>query len=461
MFKKLIGDKKFYGMVLRVGVPIMIQNGITNFVNLLDNLMVGRLGTEQMSGVSIANQLLFVFSLCIFGGISGPGIFGAQFFGKKDHDGIRHCFRYKFLLGLIIAAVAIGVFCLFDESLVDMYLQGEQGIGDPALTLENGVNYLQIMLLGLVPFAIAQVYSSTLREQGETFLPMLAGLIAVGVNLVFNWLLIFGNLGFPEMGVEGAAIATVISRFVEMGIVVIWTHAHRERFPFVVGAFKSLRIPKELFREITIKGAPLLLNEGLWSAGMAVLNKSYSIRSTDVIGALNISSTVFNIFNIVFMSFGTAISIVVGPMLGAGEEEKAVDTARKMIAFSTMISFGVGLLMMATSHLFPQLYNTDPLIRDMAASLIFTTGCCCPLYGFVHASYFTIRSGGKTVITFLFDSAYTWVIVIPLASVLAKYTALPIIPLYLCCQLVDIIKCTVAYILIKKRIWLNNLVDLK
>lgn len=459
MIKKLIGDKKFYKMVLSIGVPIMIQNGITNFVNLLDNLMVGRLGTEPMSGVSIANQLLFVFSLCIFGGISGPGIFGSQFFGKKDHDGIRYCFRYKFYLGLLIAGIAIAIFCCFDNGLVNMYLQGEQGAGDPALTLENGVNYLQIMLAGLIPFAIAQVYSSTLREQGETFLPMLAGLIAVGVNLVFNWLLIFGNLGFPEMGVRGAAIATVISRFVEMGIVIIWTHSHKARFPFIVGAYKKIYIPKELFRAITIKGTPLVLNEGLWSAGMAVLNKSYSIRSTDVIGALNISSTVFNIFNIVFMSFGTAIAIVVGPMLGAGEEEKAVDTAKKMIAFSTFISIGVGLVMMATSHLFPQLYNTDPVIQDMAASLIFVTGCCCPLYGFVHASYFTIRSGGKTVITFLFDSAYTWVVVIPLASVLAKFTSIPIIPLYLCCQLIDIIKCTVAFILVKKRIWINNIVD--
>jgi len=456
---KYFGDKKFYKMVLSIGIPIMIQNGISNFVNLLDNIMVGQLGTESMSGVSITNQLLFVFSLCIFGGISGPGIFAAQFFGKKDDEGIRYCFRFKMILCMLLAAIAITVFILGDEGLISLYLKGEIGQGDPALTLQEGRDYLTIMLWGLIPFAITQTYSGTLREQSETFLPMLAGLIAVAVNLGFNWLLIFGKLGFPEMGVKGAAVATVISRFVELAIVVIWTHCHRARFPFIVGAYRSLKVPSYLFRAIVKKGTPLLINEGLWSAGMAMLNQCYSIRSTDVIASLNISSTIFNIFNIVFMAFGTSISIVVGPMLGSGDNEKAVDTARKMIVFSTLSSVCVGIIMAATSSLFPELYNTDELVRSMAAQLIFVSGCCCPIYGFVHAAYFTIRSGGKTLITFLFDSAFSWMVVIPLAYLLSRYTTLPIIPLYLTCQLVEIIKCIVAFILIKKRVWLQNIIN--
>lgn len=457
--KKYFGDKKFYRMVLTIGVPIMVQNGISNFVNLLDNIMVGSLGTEPMSGVSLANQLLFVFNLCVFGGVSGPGIFGAQFFGKKDDDGIRYCFRYKILLCLLLVAAAVTVFVTMDETLLSLYLNGEVGEGDPAMILSNGVEYLGIMLWGLLPFALTQSLSGSLREQGETFMPMLAGIIAVATNLGFNWLLIFGNLGFPALGVAGAAIATVISRFVELGIVTVWTYCHKARFPFIRGAFAGFYIPGTLFKAILKKGTPLLLNEGLWSAGMAVLNQCYSLKGQNVIPAMNISSTINNIFNIIFMAFGTSISIVVGPMLGAGENEKAVDTARKMIVFSTLVSVGVGIVMMLTSSLFPNLYNTEEVIRSLASDLILVTGCCCPIYGFVHAAYFTIRSGGKTVITFLFDSAFTWVVIIPLAFFLSGYTALPIVPLYLCCQLIETVKCVVAFILIKKKVWLQNIVN--
>lgn len=456
--RKYIGDKKFYKMVLAIGVPIMIQNGITNFVNLLDNLMVGRLGTEQMTGVAIANQLMFIFNLSVFGGVSGPGIFSSQFYGKKDHDGIRYCFRFKMILVFALTAISVMVFGNYSDSLVQLYLKGQSEVGDPELVLKCGVDYLKVMLIGLLPFAVTQAYSGTLREQKETMVPMVAGIVAVVVNLGFNWLLIFGHCGCPELGVRGAAIATVLSRFVELAIVVVYTHIHKRRFPFIVGAYRKIGIPRPLLRSITIKGAPLLINEGMWSAGMAILNQCYSLRGLEVVAAQNISSTVFNLFNIIFMSFGTAISIVVGPQLGKGESEKAVDTARKMITFSVMVSIVVGGVMAALAPLFPELYNVDPSVRELAARLLVVTGFCCPINGFVHASYFTIRSGGKTLITFLFDSVFTWVVVIPLAFVLSRYTSLPIIPLYLCCQLVEIIKCVVAFCLIRKRVWIRNIV---
>lgn len=219
MWKKYFGDRKFYRMVLAIGVPIMIQNGITNFVNLLDNLMVGRLGIEQMSGVAIANQLLFIFSLCVFGATSGPGIFSSQFYGQKDHEGIRHCFRFKVLIVLAIAGISILVFGLGSEGLINLYLQGDTTKGDPTLVLRCGREYMTVMLFGLVPFGLTQAYSGTLREQNQTFVPMLAGIFAVVINLGLNWLLIFGNLGFPELGIRGAALATTVSRFVELAIV--------------------------------------------------------------------------------------------------------------------------------------------------------------------------------------------------------------------------------------------------
>ncbi len=458
IWKKLIGDKQFYKMVLAVAVPIMIQNGITNFVGLLDNIMVGRIGTEQMSGIAIVNQLLFVFNLAVFGSISGAGIFGAQFFGCKDHKGVQHAFRFKLYICLAITAIGILIFSLFGDSLIMMYLHGEDNREALEAALYYGKQYMWVMLFGLLPFAIEQVYTSTLRECGETMVPMKAGIAAVLVNLLFNYLLIFGNLGFPKLGVVGAAIATVISRYVQVLIVVIWTHSHTEKMPFIVGAYREWTIPLSLVGKITVKGTPLLMNEIMWAAGMAFLNQCYSIRGLNIVAAMNISSTITNLFNVVFIALGSAISIIVGQLLGAGKMEEAKDTDTKLIVFSVLSCVGIGLVLILIAPLFPMLYNTSDEVKNLAAAFLRIAAACMPMAAFMHASYFTLRSGGKTVITFLFDSVFMWCASIPLAYVLSRYTDLHIVPLYLFCQLIDIIKCVIGFILVKKGIWIQNIV---
>ncbi len=454
----LIGDRAFYKTVLTVAVPMMIQNGITNFVGLLDNIMIGRVGTEQMSGIAIVNQLLLVFNLAIFGAISGAGIFGAQFFGCGDHKGVRHTFRFKTIICLLIVLGSAAVFLGFGDSLIRLYLHGEGTPEAVEATLHYGKVYLEVMLLGLLPFGVEAVYTSTLRECGETMVPMRAGIIAVFVNLVFNYLLIFGNFGFPEMGVAGAAWATVLSRYVQMFIVIFWTHRHTDKMIFAQGVYSSLKVPAALTGKIVLRGTPLVVNEMLWSAGMATLMQCYSVRSLDAVAALNISGTITNLFNIVFWAMGNAIAIMVGQLLGAGKMEEARDTDYKLIAFSVFSCVFIGGLLVLLAPLFPMLYNTSFEVKHLAARFIRVAACCMPIAAFIHASYFTLRSGGKTVITFLFDSVYMWVVSIPLAFVLSRYTSIPVVPLYMCCQLIDLIKCAVGFALVKKGVWINNIV---
>ena len=456
--KKYIGDKKFYLMVLAVAVPIMIQNGITNFVGLLDNIMVGQVGTEQMSGVAIVNQLIFVFNICIFGGISGAGIFTAQYYGCGDHKGIRDTFHMKLFISFFITAAALLTFSLWGDRLIALYLHETEDAGNLAHTLDYAKKYLRIMMTGMIPFAIIQVYSGTLRETGETMLPMKAGIAAVLVNLVLNYLLIFGKFGFPALGVEGAAVATTISRFVELGIVVGWTHHYKEKNRFIIGAYRSLKIPAGLVSKVIITGAPLMFNEALWSGGQAVLMQCYSIRGLSVVAAFNISSTISNVFNVVFIALGNAVGIIIGQLLGAGKMEEAKDSDRKLIFFSVISCTVVGIIMSFLAPLFPMIYNTSEDIRSLAAKFIIVSSLCMPLYAFVNASYFTLRSGGKTLITFFFDSMYAWVVNIPLAYILSRYTGMHIIPLYFICQFIDIVKCIIGYVLLKKGVWLNMIV---
>ncbi len=458
MFKKYIGDRAFYVRVLGVAVPIIIQNGITNFVSLLDNIMVGQVGTVQMSGVSIANQLMFVFNLCIFGASSGAGIFTAQFHGSRDHRGIRHTFRFKLLICLLLSAVGIGLFLLAGEPLIGMYLRGQ---GDPrqaALSLGYGMSYLKVLLLGMLPFALCNAYSSTLRETGQTVVPMVGGITAVAVNLVLNYVLIFGHFGAPKMGVQGAALATVISRYVELAVVAAWVHLHTDRNPFIVGAYRSMRIPRPLLLEIVRTGLPLLLNEFLWSSGMAIMNQCYSTCSLDVVPAMNISSTIYNLASVVFLSMGNAVGIIMGQLLGAGSTERTVrDTNRKLIFASIASGVLFGGLMAAVSGLFPQIYNTTDDVRRLAAMLICVSAVLMPFNSYTNAAYFTLRSGGQTLVTFLFDSCFVWVCCVPLAFCLSRFTAISILPLYMICQGTDLIKCAVGAFLIRRGTWIQNL----
>ncbi len=460
-FRRWIGTRAFYRTLLAVMIPILIQNGITNFINLLDNVMVGQVGTEQMSGVSIVNQLIFVFNLCVFGVISGAGIFGAQFFGKGDHDGVRYTFRFKIYLAVGLYALAMLVLLLFGEALIGLYLHEGSETGDLVLTMQSAKGYLSILLIGLLPYTVTQLYASTLREIGHTVPPMTAGLVGVAVNLSLNYVLIFGKLGAPAMGVEGAAIATVISRFVECAVVVLWTHRNSARCAFIKGAYRSFYVPAPLAKRIIITGTPLLLNESLWAIGQALLLQCYSVRGIAVVSAMNITNTLFNTFSVLFIAVGSAIAILLGHRLGAGEREQARDDARKMIAFSTVMGLLCGLLVLAFAPFFPRIYNTTDEVRALAVSFTVVVASVAPMHGYLHACYFTMRSGGKTLITFLFDSGYVWCVNLVLAFVLSRYSTLSPTMVYLICQMSDAFKLIIGTVLIARGSWANDMTQIQ
>lgn len=458
MLRNYIGDRAFYRRVIAVALPIIIQNGIANFVSLLDNIMVGQVGQIPMSGVAIVNQLMFVFYLCVFGATSGAGIFTAQFYGSGDEKGVRHTFRFKVIIGALICAAAVGLFLLAGQSLIRLYLTGEGDLADAESILHYGWDYLLIMLWGLPAFSISNAYASTLRETGQTTVPMIASVSAVFVNLVLNWALIFGHFGLPAMGVAGAAIATVISRYVELCVVAGWTHLHPTKAAFIRNAYRSFRLPRPLLSQIIRKGMPLLINEFLWSSGMAVMNQCYSTKGLDVVPAQQISSTIFNLSSVVFLALGNTVGIIIGQMLGADEpKEKIRDTDRKLIFASVVSCLVFGAMTIAVSPLFPLLYDATDAVRNLATQLICIAALFLPFNGYTNAAYFTLRSGGQTLVTFLFDSFFVWVFCVPLAYLLSRFTGISILPLYFICCATDLIKSILGAIMIKQGKWMQNL----
>lgn len=457
--KKFIGDKAFYRYLIFLAFPMIVQNGITSFVSFLDNIMVGQIGTEPMSGVAIVNQLFFVFNICIFGGVSGAGIFSAQFFGKGDFEGQKYTFRFKLYACLLITAIACVLFHFLDEPLISLYLNDGGSVGNTRLALSYGKEYLAIMIFGLLPFAVSQTYVSTIRETGQTFVPMVSGIVAVITNLVLDYVLIFGAFGAPELGVAGAAIATVIARYTECLIVVVWAHRHPDKNPYLIGVYKGLRIPGSILADIFRKGLPLMFNEMLWAVGMAVIVQCYAVRGLEVVAAQNISSTISNLFNIVYLQLGNCISIVVGQKLGAGQLEEAKDADNKIIFFDVACCACISVIMILLGGLFPEIYKTEPGIKALAKNFIIISAMAMPLCAFSHCSYFTLRSGGKTIVTFLFDSIYTWVVMIPYAFVLSRFTTLSITMVFFLVSFTEIIKVIIGFFMIKSNVWLQNIVN--
>lgn len=458
MLKRYIGDRAFYHRAMTIALPIIIQNAITNLVSLLDNVMVGHVGTLQMSGVSIINQLIFIFNLSIFGANAGAGIFTAQFHGNADTKGVQYTLRYKLILCTLLVLGWGAVMTFLDTPLIELYLQGEGNAADAAAILFYAKEYLQVAIWGLLPFALCHAYSGTLRETGNTVVPMIGSTVAVFVNLILNFVLIFGFAGIPAMGVTGAALATVIARFTELAIVAGWTHLNGQKCPFIKGAFRSPYIPGKLLGSVIRKGSPILINEFLFATGLAITNQCYSTCGLDVVPAMNINNTIWNLTSMAYVAVGNSVGIIMGQMLGAGNDEATVrDANRKLTAISIAAGVVFGAISAACSQLFPLLFNTTAEVAHLAGELIFISAVMIPFNSYVHAAYFTLRSGGKTGITFLFDCGFMWGTLVPLAFLLSHYTDLPIVPLYFICQLAEVVKCIAGYLMVRSGIWIQNL----
>ena len=466
--RKFIGDKAFYRTVLIILLPLVIQQGISSAVNLLDNLMVGSLGEESLSAVSVVNQILMVFNLTIFGGLSGVSIFGAQFAGKGDVDGMRQSFRAKLYFGVAVVIIGVALLAGFGESFIGIFLTGEVDEARAAYALSEGLDYLNIMLWGLFPFMLVQAYAGSMREMGKTVATMVGSVIAILTNLVLNFLLIYSTREMTVFGwtftmwgagwgVRGAAIATVISRFVEMFFVLIYAHAHQERYIFLKGAFRNGYVPLSLLKRVAVTGTPLMLNEVLWSLGMTFINQCYSTRGMTALAALNITSTAWNLFCIIMFAMGNAVSIMVGQCLGRGDVKGARDTDTKLLFITAVSHIILGAMLAAMAEIIPNWFAVTEEAKSLAAQTLVIAGAALPIHAFLHSTYFTIRSGGKTFITFLFDSVYTWCVPVVLAYVLSRYTGMGVVGMYFCIQFIDVVKLIIGLLMLRSDFWANDL----
>lgn len=452
-----LGDRKFYKMVMIIALPIILQNFVTNLVNMIDNLMVGSLGTEEMSAVSIVNQLIFVYNLSIFGALGSAGIFTSQYYGKGDILGIRYTIRFKFINCVVIIAISFALLIFAKTELISLYLHEGSQDCDLSLAMDFAKQYLDIMLIGLIPYAFSQLYASTLKETGETFVPMAASITAVVVNTVINYFLIFGVWFFPKLGVRGAAVGTVISRFAEFGIIYIYVMCMRKKHSYFKGAFKSLYIPLNMLKNLCIKGIPLMTNEFIWAVGTTALTIAYSNYGLAVVAGQSISATIVNLINMIYKSLGITIGIIAGHNLGAREYDKAVDNVKKLNFFALLTSIALAAITIFIAHPLTGLYNVSAESKMIAVNFIIISALFMPFVCVENSAYFTLRAGGRVLITTLFDGAFVLFVSAPMALVCQSIA--PVFVTYFAVQMTSVLKAVLGTVLVNKRVWVRNIVN--
>ncbi len=446
--KHLIGTRSFYKTLIAVAAPLVLQQLITTSVQLVDNVMVGKLGEQAIGSVSVVNQLYFVVILITFGAMGGAGVFSAQYFGSKDFEKLRQTFRFKIIIGFMVALLSFIIFTFFGTNLISLFTTNPT-------TIQGGLDYLNIIKWSAFPWILSVAISNTFRETGTTKPLLYISIVAIITNTALNFILIFGLFGFPALGIIGAAIATLIARIIEFSLMLILLQRKGQMFNSKV--FEIFKIDKKVLAGIVVMAIPLTLNEALWSSGQTVFLHAYSTRGDSALAALNITGAISQLVFVTFGGIATAVAVMVGNTLGKGDLQEAKENSKKLIAFSVFIAMIAGAILFILSFFILDLYDVAEVTKRTAAFNIRVNALFIPVYSFNVALYFTLRAGGDTKSTIMIDAGYMWVVPVPIALALAYFTNLPVTLMFLLVQSLDIPKMAFGLARYRKEHWVKNL----
>lgn len=441
-------DRAFVKKVSLIAIPMMLQQLISSSVNLIDNIMAGQLGDYAIGGVAASNRFFMIGLAAIMGVSNGVAVFIAQFYGAREDKKVQESFRLS-ITAVLALVIPVALLAIFFPDLIIRFFNKDPGL------LAPGQAYMPIVGLALLPQALSFTMQSAMRAIGDTKKPLQISIIAVLTNLLFNYLLIFGHLGFPQMGVAGAAAGTLIARLVELSLSIFAIHG--SCYCFATKIKDLFKVPKDLVKEIVSRSFPLTVNELLYGSAMAMIFKLYAVRGTDVMAAMTILNTNSDLFFIIYSGMAAATFVVVSQPLGANNLEEARANGYRMIRFSMLLSIIFASLMFASSFIVPEFYLVAPEIRRTAAIfvriysifyLVYTTNVQC---------FYTLRSGGDTKSSMIMDSGFFWLVNIPVVALAVYFTDWSIFAVFLTGQLIDIVKMWLGLLLVKKEGWVKNL----
>ena len=425
MQKEKVDLSEFYRSFLTIGIPLMIQQLISSSLNFIDNLMIGRLGTEFIAAVGFANSVYRILDLFLFGLCSGMGVFIAQYFGKKNFEMIRRILGKLVLAGITLSLIFSIITFIGAEKIIGIFTKKPQ-------VLAIGVSYIRRALFSYTFYAISFSVGFCLRAMGLTRIPMISASIGVTANTFFNYCLIYGNFGFPRLEERGAAIATVMARMLELSTILFIVY--KKDFNLKGNLQSYLNLPKALMKEIIKISTPVFLTEMLWILGVVSLSVSYSRLGTTQAACVQIADIITAISSVLFMGISNSASVIIGHTIGKGDKNKVIAYSRKIL----QIAFGMAIvslmLVQGLTNTIVSLYHLPPETHIMAVRTMRTVG----MFVFLKMINWTLliglfRAGGDTKVAFCLDIFPLWFYAVPVAFIGAYYK----VPVYILVGVAD------------------------
>lgn len=445
-------DKAFFKALLSIALPITIQNLIASSVNMLDTLMITSLGQGSLAAVGLANQVFFFYGVTVFGIATGSSVFISQFWGRKDTSNIKKVLGLSLTLGIVLGIIFTLASLFIPEYLMMIFSKDPEVIG-------LGVKYLKVVSVSYIITAVSFCFAVASRSVGQARLPVMASLVSFITNGIFNYLLIFGKLGFPRLGVKGAAYGTVIARVAELALILYFVYSNKGP---LAGSIKELMDWNKKFVKKYFKTAyPVILNEALWSLGTVSYSIAYAKIGTEAAAAVQILTTVQNLFMVITRGMGNACTVMIGNKIGAGEEEVAIQYANKFL----ILSIGIGLvlgsgLFLATDLILKAFRNLTPELYLTSKKLLI-----------VLAMFFTIkvyngtlivgvlRGGGDTRFSMLVEMGSVWLVGVPLAFLGALVFRFPVYYVTALVYMEEIVKAAISTPRVISKKWVTNVIE--
>ena len=440
----------FYKSLFTIAIPIILQNLLQTFTNMMDTVMVGQLGETAITSVGLGNQIFFLLNMALFGISSGGAIFISQFWGARNFLGIRKTLTCMMVPAFIVSVLFMAGGLFFPEKILGFY-------SDDIEVVKLGSSYLRIACLTYPLMAVSFPLQMSYRSTEHVILPMITTMISFVLNILANFILIFGfePLSIPAFGAPGAAIGTVIARFVELCVTL--SVGKLRKFE-VFGTIKEhTAVTFEFIKKFFIVVIPVVLSESLWGCGISFQNWIFSHTGTGQYSAFNIMNTVNQLTWVFFIGIGNAAAIILGKKIGAGLEKTAVAFAHRFCWFFPLLGLGIGFILFSLSKLLPFIFKVDPSIISITQSLLMVLMCLYPFRAFNMLIIIGIcRSGGDTIFSFIIDNGFMWFVALPLGYVAAFYWGASPWLILLCLEVEQLLKTAAGILRVISGKWLHN-----